>query len=150
MIFQTTIRRISGPLLSIRRSVSRSVRSSLARNARHTPTGRAGKLVKRTRPLLGNRFRNGFDKNAQPPKLIVSNCDDTNEGKIQLIGCIDVGDEMCWRQPCRYQHQKIVNNLKSPTSTCHQHLSISINLLACPFSILDVPSARVGFASQPF
>ena len=94
MIFQTTIRRISGPLLSIRRSVSRSVRTSLARRARDTPTGRAGKLVKRSRPLLGNRFRNGFDKNAQPPKLIVSNCDDTNEGKIQLIGYIDVG-EMC-------------------------------------------------------
>ena len=106
MIFQTTIRRISGPLLSIRRSVSRSVRSSLARNARNTPTGRAGKLVKRSRPLLGNRFR--FEKNAPPPKLIVSNCDGINEGKFN-----------------KYFYHKL-------------------------FSILDVPSARVGFASQPF
>ena len=83
MIFQTTIRRISGPLLSIRRSVSRSVRTSLARKARQTPTGRTGKLVERARPLLGNRFKKGSDGNAPTaPKLIVSNCDDNNEGNI--------------------------------------------------------------------
>ena len=83
MILEAMIRRIPGPLLSIRRSVTLGLRSSLARKARHTPTGRAGKLVKLIGSLLENRFRNGFDKNAPPPKLIVSNCDDTNEGKIE-------------------------------------------------------------------
>ena len=69
----SAIRRVSGPLLSIRRT---TWRRSMGRK---TPQGRAGKLIRPLTNRITNRFTNRDGLRLTTANLVVSNCSDESD-----------------------------------------------------------------------